>query len=295
MRVGVVGATGYVGSEICRWVLQHPTLELAHVVSTSRAGTPLTQAVPSLFGATDLVLQPFDADVLCDLDIVVLGTPHGVATSLAPKLAKAPIILDCSNDHRHAEGWVFGQPEYNATALRGATRIAAPGCFATALMLSLAPLVEANVVTGPVNIVGATGSTGSGATAKAATHHPERFVNLKAYKVLNHQHVPEVRRFLDGLGTAPELRFVPWSAPVDRGIFATSFVPVAPGTDAQALFQSAYASPLHSHSGQHPRDSPCARHGLLRRLCASGGRYCRRLGCHRQPGSRRRRTGHAGA
>lgn len=241
-KVGVIGATGYVGSEVCRWVMNHPELVLHTVCSSSRAGTPLVQAVPALLGATDLVLQPVSEASLSDCDVVFLATPHGAAASIVPTLGNVPVIVDCSNDHRHADGWVFGQPEWCAEALVGATRIAAPGCFATALMLSLAPLVAADVVTGPVNIAAATGSTGSGATPKAATHHPERFVNLKAYKVLKHQHVPEVRTFLAGLGTAPTVHFVPWSAPLDRGIFATSFIPVTPGTDAKAVVADAYAS-----------------------------------------------------
>lgn len=241
LRVGVVGATGYVGSEFCRWVLQHPSLELHTAVSTSRAGTPLTTAVPSLLGATDLLLAPYDAEALAQLDVVVLATPHGVSGGLIEGLAAAPVILDCSRDHRHAEGWVFGQPEWAGESLVGAKRIAAPGCFASAIALSLAPFVAADVVTGPVQVVAATGSTGSGATPSAGTHHPERFVNLKAYKVLRHQHVPEIRTFLDGLGTSPEVHFVPWSAPVDRGIFATTFIPLKPGTDAVAVATDAYA------------------------------------------------------
>jgi N-acetyl-gamma-glutamyl-phosphate reductase len=102
--------------------------------------------------------------------------------------------------------------------------------------------VAAGVVAGPVDVAAATGSTGSGAAPSAGTHHPERFVNLKAYKVLSHQHVPEVRAFLAGHGEAPALRFVPWSAPLDRGIFATSFIPLAGEVDAAAIVREAYAA-----------------------------------------------------
>ena len=111
IRVGVVGAAGYVGSEMCRWVLAHPDMTLAMVVSRSRIGTPIAAAIPALLGATDVVFSGFDADALCELDVVVLATPHGAAAGLAAQLGNAPVILDCSRDHRHAEGWVFGQPE----------------------------------------------------------------------------------------------------------------------------------------------------------------------------------------
>ncbi|MCA9490437.1 MAG: N-acetyl-gamma-glutamyl-phosphate reductase [Myxococcales bacterium] len=233
MRVGVVGATGYVGSELCRWLLEHPRFELTSVVSTSRAGRALADEVPALSGLTDLVLQPFD-ERLGALDAVFLATPHGAARPLVGALDGVPLLVDASADHRHAPGWVYGQPELVGDALVGATRIAAPGCFATALELAIGPLVKAGLVTGAVTATGMTGSTGSGATPSDGTHHPLRAVNLKAYKVLSHQHVPEVRGLLAALGEAPPLHFVPHSAPVDRGILVTAFVPVS-GSPMSAL------------------------------------------------------------
>lgn len=239
MRVGVVGATGYVGSELCRWLLDHPRVELASVVSTSRAGRLLADEVPALEGLTQLALEPFDEDRLGALDAVFLATPHGAARPLAEKLGGVPLLVDASADHRHAPGWVYGQPELVGDRLVGATRIAAPGCFATALELAIGPLVYAGLVRGAVTATGMTGSTGSGATPSDGTHHPLRAVNLKAYKVLTHQHVPEVRGLLALLGEAPTLHFVPHSAPVDRGILVTAFVPV--DGDPQTAFDDAYA------------------------------------------------------
>lgn len=243
VRVGVVGATGYVGAELVRWILGHPSLELAAAVSSSSAGRSLADAIPELLGLTDLRLEAFDPDRLSRLDAVFLATPHGAARPLAAALDTR--IIDCSADHRHAEGWVYGLPEFQRQRLVGARRIAAPGCFATAIALALAPLVQADLIDGDVQVVGATGSTGSGATPSQGTHHPERFANLKAYKVLRHQHVPEVRSFLEGLGRAPELHFVPWSAPVDRGILVTCFARLSRDVDAAARFTHAYAPHPH--------------------------------------------------
>lgn len=237
-RVGIIGATGYAGSETVRWLLGHPEVEVASMVSSTRAGTRLDAVLPSLYGYTDLVLEAFDPTAMAQLDAVLIATPHGAAAPLVAELEQAPRILDLSRDHRHAPGWTYGLVEW--AELDGATRIAVPGCFATAIALAVAPFVAAGVVEGPVCVAAATGSTGSGASAKAATHHPERFVNLRAYKVLNHQHVPEILGVLGDLGTAPELHFVPLSAPVDRGIFATCFVPVGEA-DAASLLQAAYA------------------------------------------------------
>lgn len=256
-RVAVVGATGYVGSECVRWLLGHPEVRLAAVVARRGAGRPLGEAVPALYGLTDLVVQPLESAPLAEMDAVLVATPHGTAAEVVRALPAGgrPVVIDLSADHRLAEGWTYGQPEWSAEKIRGADRIAAPGCFATAIELALAPLVRAGALRGDVYVSAATGSTGSGASPSEATHHPERFANLRAYKVLRHQHVAEVRAFLASLdgGQGPALHFVPVSAPLDRGILATCFAPVDDGLDVQALFAEAYArQPLVRLRGESP-------------------------------------------
>ncbi len=243
VTAGIVGATGYAGAELTRLLLAHPRVSLESVVSRGRAGDRLDVVHPSLMGFTDLMLETFDAERLAELDVVFLATPHGAAGPLVSALdaAGAARIIDLSSDHRHATGWVYGQAEWHAEQLCGATRIAVPGCFATAISLALAPFVAAGTLKGPVQCVAATGSTGSGANPKGATHHPERFVNLKGYKVLHHQHTPEVTTFLQGLGDFERLDFVPLSAPVDRGILATCFVPLSQGDAPDETLSAAYA------------------------------------------------------
>jgi N-acetyl-gamma-glutamyl-phosphate reductase len=259
-QVGVVGATGYAGAELVRFLVNHPMVRLVTVVSRTRAGTPLATVHPGLDGFTDLVFEAPDPKRLATLDIVFLAVPHGSARSLVEGLeeAGARIIIDLSADHRHAPGWVYGLTEWNDVQLRGANRIAVPGCFATAISLAIAPFVEARQLEGPVPCVAATGSTGAGAAPKAAAHHPERLVNLKAYKVLSHQHTPEIERFLRSLGSFDQLHFVPLSAPLDRGILATCFLRLRdPSLDAWQLVADAY--------DDHPfvrvrRDPPQVRH-----------------------------------
>ena len=109
------------------------------------------------------------------------------------------------------------------------------------MALALAPAVQAGLVTGPICVSGVTGSTGSGTDPKAATHHPERFTNFKAYKTLCHQHIPELMGFLTPLGSTPDVHFVPHSGPFDRGIFVTCFIPIDGSVDGQSVYADAYA------------------------------------------------------
>ena len=240
IRAGIVGVTGYTGTELARWLISHPYIELCRVYSTRKAGSSLATCVPGLLGYYDLILEKPTKDNFTDIDILFLATPHGAAQEIAQIAQAVPKIVDLSRDHRHTEGWLYAQPEWKSEQLLNATRISAPGCFATAISLALAPLVTDRALKGAVHVSAATGSTGSGATPKAATHHPDRFTNLKAYKVLQHQHIPEVHQFLDSIGDAPTIHFVPMSAPVDRGIFATVFVTLLERFDLSSCFAKHY-------------------------------------------------------
>src|SRR5262249_25010940 len=125
------------------------------------------------------------------------------------------------------ESAVYGLPELNRDAIRTARLIASPGCFATTITLGMLPLAKAGLLGGAVETVGITGSSGSGAAPQAGTHHPVRAVNLRTYKPLQHQHIPEILETLTFAGArALALHFVPVSAPLSRGIFATTFVRV---------------------------------------------------------------------
>ena len=246
-RAAVMGGSGYGGAEMIRRLLLHPEVELCRVASVDLVGEPLGAAHPSLEGRTDLLFQDLSPAAAADgMDVVLLALPHKVTANKVPEIAALPSvkIVDMSGDfrlqdpaayekyygqkHPHPErlpDFVYGLPELNREKIRKARFVASPGCFATSIELSLLPLARAGLIEGVVHVSGITGSSGSGMAPQATTHHPVRAGNLRAYKPLWHQHVPEVVETLSSAGARDlQLRFVPVSAPLVRGILATAFL-----------------------------------------------------------------------
>ncbi|MES1205589.1 MAG: N-acetyl-gamma-glutamyl-phosphate reductase [Pseudomonadota bacterium] len=265
-RAAVIGGSGYGGAEIIRRLLIHPEVELARVASIDHVGEPLGAVHLPLAGRTDLRfedLSPRDAAAGCD--VVLLGLPHRISALKVPEvLATGAKVIDLSGDFRLRSAdayaryygvphprpdllgtFVYGLPELNRDQIRQARGVASPGCFATTIELALLPLARAGKLRGVVHVTGITGSSGSGVVPSLGTHHPIRAVNVKTYRVLDHQHTPEVTETLSAAGAADvALRFVPVSAPLSRGILATCFVEVdAAETPASigALYQRQYA------------------------------------------------------
>lgn len=247
-RASIIGGSGYGAAEIIRRLLIHPDVELVRVASIDFIGENLAAAHPNLEGLTELTFQKLTPEeAAADVDVVFLGLPHKVSGGTVPRIAGlGPKIIDLSGDfrlkdpaqyekfygavhpapHLLAEA-VYGLPELGREPIQRATLIASPGCFATAVTLGLLPLAQHGMLEGAVETVGITGSSGSGTAASAGTHHPVRAVNLRTYKPLTHQHLPEIQQTLTLAGAeALVLHFVPVSAPLSRGIFATSFARV---------------------------------------------------------------------
>ncbi len=246
VKAAVIGGSGYGGAEMIRRLLIHPDVELVRVASIDHVGEPIAAVHPNLEGATELRfenLAPAEAARGCD--VALLALPHKVTAAKVPELLATSVkIVDMSGDfrlrsaddyrtyygaaHPHPEllgSFVYGLPELNRHAIRGARCVASPGCFATTIELALLPLAHAGLLGGVVHVNGITGSSGSGILPGATTHHPSRAGNLRTYKPLEHQHVPEVVQTLrDGGAKEVALQFVPVSAPLVRGIFVTAFV-----------------------------------------------------------------------
>jgi LysW-gamma-L-alpha-aminoadipyl-6-phosphate/LysW-L-glutamyl-5-phosphate reductase len=249
-KAAVIGGSGYGGAEMIRRLLVHPDVELVRVASIDFVGEPLSAANPALEGLTELRFEKITpAEAAQGMDVVLLGLPHTVTAEKVPELAAVPgvKVVDMSGDfrlksvesyerwykHRHPcperlADFVYGLPELNREAIRTARFVASPGCFATTMELALLPLAKAGLLAGVVHVQGITGSSGSGVAPSAGTHHPIRANNLRTYKPLEHQHVPEVTETLTAAGaTDLAIRFVPVSAPLGRGILVTAFVELA--------------------------------------------------------------------
>lgn len=267
-KAAVIGGSGYGGGEMIRRLLLHPHVELVRVASIDYVGEPLSAAHPNLEGVTDLCfeeLSPREAARGCD--VVLLGLPHKVTAAKMPELLETGVkIVDMSGDfrlrdpgayeryygalHPHPElldgRFVYGLPELNRERIQRAHAVASPGCFATSMALALLPLARAGLLSGAiVHVTGITGSSGSGVKPTPTTHHPTRAGNLRTYKPLEHQHIPEVVQTLADAGAREvALRFVPVSAPLVRGIFTTAYVELPAAVDESrlgALFDEAYA------------------------------------------------------
>lgn len=258
INVAIIGGTGYGGAELIRNLIAHPHVNLVRVTSIDHVDEPL-ESVHLNLNATGLTFEnipPLEAAK--GVDVVFLALPHKVSATMASELAEVDAkIIDLSGDFRLRDAaayerfyglahpsphmldgrWVYGLPELFASQLREATRVASPGCFATTIALGLLPLAKQGILKGSVHTVACTGSSGSGAYAKQGTHHPLRAGNLKSYKVLGHQHTPEIEQTLRDAGASKSVRvqFVPVSAPLTRGILANSFVEVPESLTADEL------------------------------------------------------------
>jgi N-acetyl-gamma-glutamyl-phosphate/LysW-gamma-L-alpha-aminoadipyl-6-phosphate reductase len=227
----IFGASGYGGGELLRWLSQHPNVASIRGTSRSRAGQPFADAHPNLRG---LVEGNFEKEIAwtdfreSEQPVVFSALPHGELTKALPDLeeewadagiAETLLLIDLSADFRTGAPFVYGMPEWNRAAIKGAWRIASPGCFATALQIALLPLRGLNV--GFIAATAVTGSSGSGAMASATTHHPTRANDFRAYKMLAHQHMVEVSLGMSACAIEGCMSFIPQSGPFVRGIFAT--------------------------------------------------------------------------
>lgn len=250
IKVSIIGATGYTGSELLRLLLFHEKVEVVKVTSRTDIGVKIGHVHKNLNKLTNLVFTEENIEEIAEIsDVVFLALPHGQALEKIPRIFNAarskPIkVLDLGGDFRLKDPEVFetyykikhtalellktsvyGLTEFNRPEIRKSDLIACPGCFPTGALLALLPLAMENLLAGDVVINAATGSSGSGNAPSEGTHHPERAYDFKAYNILSHRHQPEIQQELERFNRhAIEVTLTTHSAPMVRGIFTTAFV-----------------------------------------------------------------------
>ena len=263
LRIGLVGARGYVGAELIRLVAAHPRFELAYVTSRERAGQPLSAHIDGYAGELQYTSPAYEELPELGADAVVLALPNGKAAHIVQQFDDAgadPVIIDLSADYRFDPSWYYGLPELTRAQYAGQRRISNPGCYATAMQLAIAPMLD--LLDGPVQFFGVSGYSGAG-TTPSDKNNPELLRdNLMPYALAGHVHEREVPHQL-GL----PVEFMPHVAPHFRGITLTANLwlhePVTVD-QVRARYEQRYAGePLVDVIAQAPWVSRIAgRHGV---------------------------------
>lgn len=228
IKVGVIGGAGYTAGELLRLLIHHPAVEILFVNSSSNAGNQIADIHSGLIGETDLVFTselPF-----VDVDALFLCSAHGDSKKFMENnsIPASIKIIDLSTDYRAKSpehDFVYGLPELNREEIKNATRIANPGCFATAIQLALFPLAASGLLTDEIHVNAITGSTGAGVKPSDTSHFSWRNNNISIYKPFGHQHLEEIGQSLRQLqaGFKKELNFIPVRGNFARGIYVTAY------------------------------------------------------------------------
>ena len=228
VKIGIIGGAGYTAGELIRLLINHPNVEIQFIHSTSNAGNKIIDVHAGLIGETELVFsESYD---LNQVEAIFLCSAHGdskkfIDSNMIPANLK---IIDLSTDYRHkktSEGFVYGLPELNKKEIQNATRLANPGCFATAIQLALLPLAEKRLLKNEIHVNAITGSTGAGVKPTSSSHFSWRNNNVSVYKAFEHQHLKEIGESLVQLQNNfdNEINFIPVRGNFARGIFATVY------------------------------------------------------------------------
>ena len=251
MKIGVVGASGYAGGELLRLLSEHPNFEISFISAHSNAGESITALHPQLIQFEGQQFSAVNVDDLNKCDLVFTALPHGESAKLISQLNEKVKIVDLGADYRltdktqwdkyyggsYAGSWTYGLPELTDHQLIAKSKhVASPGCYATAIALSVAPVIN-QIDSGDIVVVAASGTTGAGRTAKVNLIGSEVMNNLTSYKFGGvHQHTPEIEQILSSISNKPvKISFTPILAPMPRGILATVTAKLITATSAQKL------------------------------------------------------------
>jgi N-acetyl-gamma-glutamyl-phosphate reductase len=247
MKIGIVGVSGYGGRELLRLCAAHPAFEIAYVAGESSAGQSLAQRFPALAGhrAGALQIEPFVPGNIPRLDLLFASLPTGKSREPLGRVAKNVRIVDIGGDHRLVEGWTYGLTEFpgQRDRIRGATRIANPGCYAAPALLALAPLVKEGLVEPEGIVIDAkSGVTGTGRGGASDFGYVETNEDLFAYGLESHPHVPEIEKALSRLaGRNATIAFTPHLVPMTRGILVACYARPKGTLRQEQLYDAAQA------------------------------------------------------
>ncbi|MDI2587717.1 N-acetyl-gamma-glutamyl-phosphate reductase [Psychrobacillus sp. NEAU-3TGS] len=260
MKVGIIGATGYGGLELIRLLHNHQEVERIDLFTSSEEGIQFSNKYTHLLNIHDQPLKKIENDKLANYDVIFTSTPSGVSTELLPPLIGAgPKLIDLSGDFRlkdatEYEQWykktpasaeavaqsVYGLTEWNEEAIQQAQLIANPGCYPTAVLLSVLPLIKENLIDASGLVIDAkSGISGAGNKPNQMTHFSETNENTAIYKIHEHQHIPEIEQAISNFAgqTAP-VTFTTHLVPMTRGIITTSYAPVTSGVTEEQLINA---------------------------------------------------------
>ncbi len=245
IEVSIIGITGYAGIELYRLLHQHPRVKVKHLVSNSKAGEKLADIYPQFAGEEEIILHEYDPEQVTDSDLVFTALPHGVSQEIVGELyRKDTKIIDLSGDFRYQkvaryEKWygvehkypkflseaVYGLVEINRKKIKRASLVGNPGCYPTASLLGLMPLIKQNIIRKETIIIDAkSGVSGAGKGLKKTSHFCEADESIKAYKITNHRHTSEIESIIEKFsGHKTTVSFTPHLVPMKRGILATIY------------------------------------------------------------------------
>ena len=256
IRAGILGVSGYTGREVFALLLNHPGVRITYVAANNTQG-PMAEIYPEFLNRTTLLCQKLDIKkVIEKCDVVFLALPHTESMNVAPKLLKAGLkVIDLSADyrlksskvyetwysHKHTDAKnlgkaIYGMPELFREKIKGAIFVANPGCYPTAAILGLAPLISTRPDIQSIVVDAKSGVSGAGRKAAVGLLASEVNENFKAYKVLSHQHAPEIEQYLSQLASrATHIHFVAHLLPITRGILNTMYVQLKEGITLNQL------------------------------------------------------------
>jgi N-acetyl-gamma-glutamyl-phosphate reductase len=226
LRVGIVGISGYGGGEALRLCASHPNFRVVYAAGESSAGQALIERFPGVSAQlADLKIEKWDPAALPELDVLFASLPSGDSKQALAMVRATTRIVDVGGDHRFVEGWTYGLADVWPQKMRGATRVANPGCYPAASLAALAPLIAARLIEPTGIIIDAkSGVSGAGRGGGGTFGYAEVNEDVAAYALLKHAHVPEMTKALSQLhGSPASITFTPHLVPMTRGILSTCY------------------------------------------------------------------------